>query len=113
MGVFILSILKVIKEDNKIAPQTKKILNFIVDIFRTLLYVLSLVFVQPFVYDSNENLLMVSFWIFVLAIMLFFGRKVAKWAYFLFDKKGKLILDPWFNSDIEDAQNMAKLAQFI
>jgi hypothetical protein len=113
MGVFILAILKVVKQDNKIAPTTKKTLNFIVDIVRTILYVLSLVFVQPFVYDNSEALLMVSFWIFAIAIALFLGRKVAKWAYYLFDKKGKLVLDPWFNSDIEDAQNMAKLAQFI
>jgi hypothetical protein len=101
----------VVKHDNKVSPSAKKILNFIVDILRTVLYVLSLVFVQPFVYDNSETFLTASFWIFVIATVLFFGRKVVKWAYFLVDKKGKLVLDPWFNSDVKNLQNIATLAQ--
>lgn len=100
-----------VKHDNKVSPSAKKILNFIVDILRTVLYVLSLVFVQPFVYDNSETFLTASFWIFVIATVLFFGRKVVKWAYFLVDKKGKLVLDPWFNSDVKNLQNIATLAQ--
>jgi hypothetical protein len=36
-----------------------------------------------------------------------------KWSYFLFDSKGKLILDPWKSKDPTKKENLSKFADFI
>lgn len=89
LGVTVLTLLKIVKEDSKITAKTKKAFNFIVDILRTIFYILSLIFVQPFVFDNGNTVLFFSFWTFVVATLLFLVRKIMKWAYFLFDKKGR------------------------
>ena len=88
-------------------------MNFITDIFRTIFYTLTLVFVGPYVNDNNDTLLTVSFYTFVAALGLFIIRKSIKWVYYLFDKQGKLIISPWKSKDVESKDNMKNFAEFI
>lgn len=90
-----MTLLRIVKEDNKITSKTKKMYNFIVDILRAIFYILALIFVQPFVYDNNNDVLNAAFWVFAIATLLFIGRKFSKWVYFLLDNQGKLVLAPW------------------
>ncbi len=113
LGVTVLTLLKIVKEDSKITAKTKKAFNFIVDILRTIFYILSLIFVQPFVFDNGNTVLFFSFWTFVVATLLFLVRKIMKWAYFLFDKKGRQILGPWQSKDPMKKENLSKYADFI
>jgi hypothetical protein len=110
LGVCILTILKTIKEDNKITPTTKRLYNFLIDIARTDFYTLSLVFIQPFVFENNNDLLYFAFWFYVVAALFFVIRKVLKWKYYMFSKEGKLILGPWESKDVMSKENLAKFA---
>jgi hypothetical protein len=110
LGVADMAILKTVKEENKISPAAKKCSNFIVDIVRATLYTVSLIFVQPFIYDNESGLLIVSFWTFVIAIALFIARKILKWKYFLFDEKGKKELGPWEGQNLSKEGNISKHA---
>lgn len=108
-----LTLLKIVKEDNRITAESKRTFNCWVDILRTAFYTLSLIFVQPFVFDNGSTVLFFSFWTFAVATFLFVVRKVMKWAYFLFDSKGKLIMDPWKSKDPTKKENLSKFADFI
>ena len=108
-----LTLLKIVKEDNKITAESKRTFNCWVDVLRTAFYVSSLVFVRPFVFENGNTVLFVSFWTFAVATFLFVVRKVMKWSYFLFDDKGKLILDPWKSKDPTKKENLSKFADFI
>jgi hypothetical protein len=89
LGVADLAVLKVVKEDNKIKPATKKKMNAVVDIIRTILYILNVVFIQRFVYDTDNNMLHWAFWLFSINIPLFIWRKITKWKYYFFTDEGK------------------------
>jgi ABC-type iron transport system FetAB permease component len=67
-------------------------MNVFVDGVRTIIYVIFIVFVYPFVFDNNNWSLTVSFGSIILAALLFVVRKILKWRFFMFDENGKTIL---------------------
>lgn len=67
-------------------------MNVYVDVGRSIIYILFIVFIYPFVFDNNNWSLTISFACIVMATLLFMVRKVLKWRFFLFDENGKKIL---------------------
>ena len=63
-----------------------------VDIDRSCIYIIFIVFIYPFVLDNNNWSLTISFGCIIVATLLFIIRKTLKWRFFMFDENGKKIV---------------------
>ena len=95
LGVLVYSLSKAYHKESKYTPSTKREINLCQDIVKGLIFVLMIVFVTQFVRENNQDVaIVVAYWVYILAMVLFKVLHVLKWYYYLWGR-GKDDLRPW------------------
>lgn len=68
-------------------------------------------FLGPFAFGNvDSSIIIASFWIYLVALVLFIFRKTVKWLYYLKDEEGSKIVKPWEDKGPNSEDQVAKSA---
>lgn len=82
------------------------------EIVRTAIYICIAIFFGPFIFaDPIDRMMLVAFWTFVLALIIFIARKTLKWINFLVIEKENYT--PWEKMDLSNPLLLTRITAFL